>query len=82
VPFTGSVRLRKMVIVCDGGDSVAVFKNVSVDFDCVDRTAPTQTFTLVPNEDATIEYTVNAPKFNDCRMLVRALLYLIVLFDL
>ncbi len=43
-PFTGSVRLRRVVVACSGGGDLSLFKNVDVDLDSVERTSATQTF--------------------------------------
>lgn len=45
----------------------------SLDLNSVGDTAPIQTIQLVP--DASVEYSVIAPKFNDCRVL--ALLFVV-----
>lgn len=69
VPFTGTVRLRRVVIVAEGGATVDIYKNTDVDLDTVERATATQRFAVVPNDDGALELTVVAPKFNDVRSL-------------
>jgi hypothetical protein len=72
VPFTGSVRLRKIVIGASGEScpvEVRIFKNVDVAFDTVNDTPPTQTIMLGDDENAELEHAVVNAKFNDCRTL-------------
>ena len=70
IPFTGSVRLRKIVFVTAGETApteVKLFKNVEASFDT--DVAPTQVLQLNEDAEGVLEYAVNAPKFNDVRVL-------------
>jgi hypothetical protein len=72
VPFTGSVRLRKIVFGAAGDacpTECRIFKNVDVSFDNCHDTQPTQTLKLGEDPGAELELAVLAPKFNDCRTL-------------
>ena len=70
IPFVGSVRLRKIIIMCAGDEcptEVRLYKNMEVGFDT--DAAPTQTLRLGPDPAGELEMSVVAPKFNDCRTL-------------
>jgi len=72
LPFVGSVRLRKIIIMAAGDTcptEVRLFKNVEVGFDNVDSLAPTQTLPLGDDPEGELERSVMAPKWNDCRTL-------------
>lgn len=70
VPFTGSVRLRKVVVMAAGETcptEVALFKNVEASFGGTEQ--PTQVLRLGDDPTGEVELAVLAPKFNDCRLL-------------
>ena len=70
IPFTGSVRLRKIVIMAVGETcplEVQIFKNHEIGFDT--DLKPTQTIKLGEDPEGELELPVLAPKFNDCRTL-------------
>jgi hypothetical protein len=72
VPFTGSVRLRKVVFGAVGDScptEVRLFKNMEVSFDNCNDIQPTQVLKLGDDAAAELELSVLAPKFNDCRVL-------------
>lgn len=70
VPFTGSVRLRKVVVMAAGDIApaeVRLFKNVDVGFES--GHVPTQVLRLAEDPEGRAELSVVAAKFNDCRSL-------------
>lgn len=67
VPFTGSVRIRKVVVLCAGNDcptEMQLFKNHDLDFESVGDIKPTEIIRLVEDPKGELEYTVSAPKFS------------------
>jgi hypothetical protein len=67
VRFTGSVRLRKVVVLAAGAScptEVALFKNVAASFGGAEQ--PTQVLRLGEDPEGALELPVLAPKFNDC----------------
>ncbi len=72
VPFSGSVRLRKIVFGAAGEScptECRIFKNVEVTFDNCHDVQATQVLKLGDDPAAELELSVLAPKFNDCRVL-------------
>lgn len=70
IPFAGSVRLRKIVILATGDScptEVRLFKNHNVSFDT--DVAPTQVLQLGDDPRGELEYPLTAPKFTDVRTL-------------
>ena len=70
VPFTGSVRLRRVVVMAAGEScptELALFKNVEASFGGAEQ--PTQVLRLGEDPEGAAELPVLAPKFNDCRLL-------------
>ncbi len=70
VPFLGSVRLRKVVVLAAGEScptELALFKNVEASFGGAEQ--PTQVLRLGDDAEGAAELPVLAPKFNDCRTL-------------
>lgn len=71
--FTGSVKLKGIIVIGGGGDSdpssLKVFKNVApLTFDDVQR-APDQAFELQHDGEGVLEYETRVAKFNNCESL-------------
>jgi hypothetical protein len=67
VRFTGTVRLRKVVVMAAGAScptEVALYKNVAASFGGSEQ--PTQVLRLGDDPEGALELPVLAPKFNDC----------------
>jgi len=72
VPFTGSIRLRKICFGAAGEtcpSECRIFKNAEISFDNCNDVQPTQILKLGDDPSAELELAVMAPKFNDCRVL-------------
>ena len=69
IPFTGSVRLRSLLLKCGPADQtpseVHIYANRDIDFDSAPDTPPTQKLESIPQSREVVEFPLKPAKFPD-----------------